>query len=145
MMSPKSKEEITQAVLKELPRCKWHSVPIGNVVFDWWLTGRGGQGLRLSDVGLKAFTDANISSWDFPLGLDATKKNNTRRKIIAPEAFVSELIKKIKCPYYLGVQRIRGEAGEPYIKVYDHKTAMMMTIYGTLRDYLDAQEYKCDN
>ena len=144
MMSPRSKEEITQAVLKELPRCKWHSAPIGNVVFDWWLTGRGGQGLRLSDVGLKAFSEAKIASWDFPLGLETDKKTK-RRKIIAPEAFVSELIKKIKCPYYLGVYRVNGENREPYIKVFDHQTAMMMTIYGTLRDYLDAQEYKYDN
>ena len=100
-----------------------------------WLTGRGGQGLRLSDEGLQLFELAKLEYYDFELGLTLKRKN---RKIIAPEAFVQEIIKKIKCPYYLGVHKIRGEKGEPFIRVYDHQTAMMITLHGNLREYLDS-------
>ena len=50
-----------------------------------------------------------------------------------------EIIKKITCPYYLGVHKIRGKKGAPFIRVYDHKTAMMITLHGNLREYLDSK------
>ena len=131
MIFPKTKKQITQAVLDSLPRGQYHSVPLDNVIFDWWLTGRGGQGLRLNAAGLEAFKLAKLEYYDFPLGLESLK--GSKRRIIAPESFVQELIKKISCPYYLGIIK-----SEPFIRVYDHKTAMMITLHGTLRDYLDA-------
>tara|TARA_R110000822_G_C15256850_1_gene487864 strand:- start:546 stop:953 length:408 start_codon:yes stop_codon:yes gene_type:complete len=132
MIFPKTKKQITQVILETLPRGPYHSMPIDNVIFDWWLTGRGGQGLRLSDPGLKEFENARIEFYDFPLGLLPSK--GSKKRIIAPESFVQELIKKISCPYYLGMRKGSG----PFIRVYDHKTAMMITLHGTLRDYLDA-------
>ena len=139
MIFPKTKKEITQAIINTLPRGPYHSIPIDNVIFDWWLTGRGGQGLRLSDPGLKAFENARIEFYDFPLGLNSDGK----RKIIAPESFVHELIKKIRCPYYLGIRTTKAwdidkQQRDPFIRIYDHKTAMMITLHGNLRDYLDA-------
>jgi len=138
MILPKTKKEITQAVLNVLP--EQNNKPIDQMMFAWWLTGRGGQGLRLSAEGLKAFEEALLEYYDFPLGLDTTGKLS-----IAPESFVSEIIKKIKCPYYLGITKVRhqekheGNTGAPFIRVYDHKTAMMMTLHGTLRSYLDSR------
>jgi hypothetical protein len=79
---------------------------------------------------------ANLEYYDFPLGLNP--KSMHKRRIIAPESFVQEIIKKIKCPYYLGVHQKKGEKGEPFIRIYDHKTAMMLTLHGTLRDFLDS-------
>ena len=138
MIFPKSKEEITKAVLKEIPEGIVPSnMPIGDIVFKTWLTGRGGQGLRLSDDGLKLFELAKLEYYDFELGL--SPKSMNKKRIIAPEAFIQEIIKKIKCPYYLGVHKLRGKKGEPFIRVYDHKTAMMITIYGNLKEYLDSQ------
>ena len=51
---------------------------------------------------------------------------------------IEEIIKKIKCPYYLGVHKLRDKKGEPFIRVYDHKTAMMITLHGNLREYLES-------
>ena len=82
------------------------------------------------------FKLAKLEHYDFDLGLNP--KTMHKRRIVAPEAFVQEIIKKIKCPYYLGVHKVRGEKGEPFIRVYDHKTAMMITLHGNLREYLDA-------
>ena len=136
MKFPKTKQQITEAILDELPEGVIpHSIPIGDTIFKMWLTGRGGQGLRLSDEGLQLFELAKLEYYDFELGLTLKRKN---RKIIAPEAFVQEIIKKIKCPYYLGVHKIRGEKGEPFIRVYDHQTAIMITLHGNLREYLDS-------
>jgi hypothetical protein len=136
MTSPKNKQQYTEAVLDALPRGPYHSIPIDQVIFKWWLTGRGGQGLRLNDEGLNMFKLAKLEHYDFDLGLNP--KSMHKRRIVAPEAFVQEIIKKIKCPYYLGVHKVRGEKGEPFIRVYDHKTAMMITLHGNLREYLEA-------
>lgn len=138
MKFPKNKEQITEAVLNEIPEgIIPSSMPLDDIVFKTWLTGRGGQGLRLSDEGLKLFELAKLEYYDFELGLDP--KTMHKRRIVAPEAFIQEIIKKIKCPYYLGVHKLRGKKGEPFIRVYDHKTAMMITMYGNLREYLDSQ------
>jgi len=137
MIFPKSKEEITKAVLKEIPEGVVPSnMPIGDIVFKIWLTGRGGQGLRLSEEGLRLFDLAKLEYYDFELGLNP--KTMHKRRIIAPEAFIQEIIKKIKCPYYLGVHKLRDKKGEPFIRVYDHKTAMMITLHGNLREYLES-------
>ena len=136
MIFPKTKKEITEAILNAIPRGQYHTMPIDNVMFEWWLTGRGGQGLRLNLSGLDAFEMANLEYYDFPLGLNP--KSMHKKRIIAPEAFIQEIIKKIECPYYLGVHKIRGKKGEPFIRIYDHKTAMMLTLHGTLRDFLDS-------
>jgi hypothetical protein len=138
MKFPKTKKEITQAILDVLPEgIIPRTIPIGDAIFKMWLTGRGGQGLRLSDEGLQLFTLANLEFYDFELGLNL--KTMHRKRIMAPEAFIQEIIKKIQCPYYLGVHKIRGKKGEPFIRVYDHKTAMMITLQGNLREYLDSK------
>ena len=138
MKFPKNKEQITEAVLNEIPEgIIPSSMPLDDIVFKTWLTGRGGQGLRLSDEGLKLFELAKLKQYDFELGLDP--KSMHKRRIIAPEAFIQEIIKKIKCPYYLGVHKLRGKKGEPFIRVYEHKTAMMITLHGNLREYLDSK------
>jgi|TARA_R110001592_G_scaffold80893_1_gene240491 hypothetical protein len=138
MKFPKTKKEITQAILDVLPEgIIPRTIPIGDAIFKMWLTGRGGQGLRLSDEGLQLFTLANLEFYDFELGLNL--KTMHRKRIMAPEAFIQEIIKKIQCPYYLGVHKIRGKKGDPFIRVYDHKTAMMITMYGNLREYLDSK------
>ena len=137
MKFPKTKKEITEAILKAIPDGMVPNVTLDQAVFKMWLTGRGGQGLRLSDDGLQMFNLTKIEYYDFELGLNL--KTMHRRRIIAPEAFVQEIIKKIQCPYYLGVHKIRGKKGDPFIRVYDHKTAMMITMYGNLREYLDSK------
>ena len=138
MKFPKNKEQITEAVINEIPEGVIPSnMPLDDIVFKTWLTGRGGQGLRLSDEGLKLFELAKLEYYDFELGLDP--KTMHKRRIIAPEAFIQEIIKKIKCPYYLGVHKLRGRKGEPFIRVYEHKTAMMITLHGNLREYLESK------
>ena len=148
MKFPKTKEEITQAILNELPKGTWHNLKLDKVVFTWWQTGRGGQGLRLSNVGAKVFADAKIAGWDFEIQLKSrtAKKQNVSlivKTIAANPAFIREINKKIQCPYYIGVNKeTDGKTSAPYLRLYDHKTAMMITLYGSLNGYLEAQYRK---
>jgi len=130
MTYPKTKKEITELVLKELPHSHWQEIPLDQVVYRWWMTGRAGYGLRLNDEGAGAFKEANIAHYEFPLG--SVKGQDIKK----PEHYIQELSKKIQCPYYIGVNKEKKEP--PYIRIYDHKIATMLTLYGTLREYLDS-------
>ena len=58
-----TKLEITEAVFKELPEHSKHrSFTVEQSMFKWWVSGRGGQSLRLKDDGYEAFTEANIDT-----------------------------------------------------------------------------------
>ena len=49
---------------------------------------------------------------------------------------MSDLGKKMKCPYFLGVNKVEAKKGKPYIRLYDSKIAMMLSLYGDLDSYL---------
>lgn len=146
MNFPKNKKEITQAVLNELPKGTWHNLRLDKVIFTWWQTGRGGQGLRLSNIGAKVFAEAKIASCDFEILIKSktVKKQNSTlivKNVASNPAFITEINKKIQCPYYIGVHKdIYGKNAVHYLRVYDHKTAMMITLYGSLNEYLEAQD-----
>ena len=129
----KTKKEITEKILSEFSDVEeniWGELPIDKLIFRWWTTGRGGSGLRLSEEGMRAFEIAKIAHYEFPLvDLD--------RKIW--DSFIKDLTKKLDCPYYLGVYR-EGDSKGPYIRIYDHKIAMMLTLYGNLKEYLESRK-----
>jgi hypothetical protein len=120
------KQIITEAVLAEIPKSHriYHELPIEDVIFKWWFTGRQ-EGLRLTDEGLTAFQLADIEFYDYEFVQDGQSYHS----------FIIELNKKIKCPYYLGVNKI-NKSKSFYIRIYDSKIAMMMGLYGNLKDYL---------
>jgi hypothetical protein len=140
----KSKQEITEAVLQELPIGKWHKLTLDKLVFQWWQTGRGGQGLRLSNLGYLAFNEAKIAGWEFEIKITAKSPKKRigsviRNTIATDQQFITELTKKVKCPYYIGIDKTE-KTPKAFIKIYDHKTAMMITLYGSLMEYLEAQD-----
>jgi hypothetical protein len=129
----KTKKEITETVLSEVPDVEenvWKEIRVDKLLFRWWITGRGGSGLRLTEEGMKAFQLAKIAHYEFPLGkFDRSEW----------DAFIKEVTKKLDCPYYLGVYREADRNG-PFIRIYDHKIAMMLTLYGTLKEYLESRK-----
>lgn len=137
MTYPKTKQEITQTVLSEIPGCHWHEMPVDEVVFRWWMTGRTGYGLRLSDEGAAAFNQANIAFYEFPLGFYKSKSLSNQWSKVTPESFIQTLSKKIHCPYWIGLNKNKKDEG-PQIRIYDHKVAVMLSLYGNLAEYLDS-------
>lgn len=127
-----TKHRITEAVLAEIPKSHriYHELPIEDVIFKWWQTGRQ-EGLRLTDEGVTAFELAQIEFYDYEFKQDGQSYHS----------FVLELNKKIKCPYYIGVNK-KSKEKSFYIRLYDSKIAMMLGLYGNLQEYLAATKEK---
>ena len=132
MTYPKTKLEIVKTILTETkddPDFPWNNHDPDKLIFEWFVTGRRGDGLRLTDVGATAFIKANIAHYSFEL------KQSSRKNW---ESYVMLLNKKVHCPYYICTEIDEKKKKKPYIRVYDHKIAMLMTLYGIVDDYLDS-------
>ena len=128
MSERKSKKRIiTDAVLAELPNT---DKPIDKIMFEWWMSGNSGDGLRLTSAGDVAFREAGIEYYQCEITLVGSTYYG----------FMVELSNKISCPYFLGASKIvdSDTRQKPFIRLYDSKIAMMMTLYGDIRSYLDS-------
>jgi hypothetical protein len=128
-MSKSLKETITEVVLAQLPESLHNekNTTVDKLLFRWWMTGRQ-DGLRLTDIGDLAFRTADIEYYQYELKLQPETQYH---------AYILELNKKIKCPYYMGVNK-DGKKAFPYIRFYDSKIAMMISLYGNVNEYLDS-------
>ena len=137
-MTPRKsvKQYITEAVLAEIPKHLFNDsdLDIDQLIFKWWLTGRQ-EGLRLREEGLSAFLLAEIEYYEYDL--------------LAPVGrwyeYLLELNKKIKCPYYIDANRKHPTSelnDKPSIKLFDSKIAMMVSLYGTIPNYLESIKVK---
>ena len=111
---------ITQAVLEQLPS---NNVLLATVISEWWVT-KSGDSLRLSPIGDMMFRQAQIEFFDLPVKI---KHTNWYK-------FLTDCNKKIKCPYFFSANNVK----EPFIRLYDSKTAMMLTLYGDIDSYLES-------
>lgn len=137
MIYPKTKIEIIQLILEETkddPDFLWKEKPADKLVFEWFVTGRAGSGLRLTDAGSKAFSLANIAHYDF----DFTPPGAKSRDINAWHKYALVLDKKVKCPYYVGIKQVDKTKKQAYIRIYDHKIAMLLSLYGDLQSYIES-------
>lgn len=124
------KYRITEAVISELEnRSEFNDVD--KVLPRWWFTGRQ-EGLRLTEFGDLHFRLAEIEFYEHSLEHDMKNYPNQEWN-----SFLLECNRKIKCPYFFGVNKIDG-AKIPYIRLYDSKIAMMIKLYGSLREYLNS-------
>jgi len=123
---------ITEAVLAELPENHSLDASADELMVRIWASGRQ-DGLRLTEYGDFIFRMADIEYYqcDFKL-----------RDGISDHAYLLEINKKIKCPYYLGVNKIEGKKKQPYMRLYDSKIAMMIELYGDILTYLDSIKVK---
>jgi hypothetical protein len=122
------KEQITQTVLDQLEDSYW---TFDNAMKKWWQNPRRDVGLRLKPMGDHEFRNAGIEYSDHEI-----KKIGKNFY-----GFVIDLSKKIKCPYYIDVSK--SETGNiPYIRLYDSRIAMMLTLYGDLESYLESIKVK---
>lgn len=140
MTYPKTKTEIVKLILNEAkddPDFPWKDIAPDKLVFEWFVTGRAGSGLRLTDAAKVAFERAKIAHYDFDFTVPASQMNNIKSQSGLAK-FTLQLDRKIKCPYYMGTKPFDRTRSQPYIRVYDHKIAMMMTLYGDLQSYLDS-------
>lgn len=127
------KEIITQIVYDSLPdKSAYQNLDLEKISFKWFVTGRTGTGLRLTDEGFKSFSDAGLIYYDFPV------KHTLKGLFVNPNQFAFIMNKHIKCPYYLGVDKTDSKP-RVFIRLYDSKIAMMVSLYGNIEEYLNAQ------
>jgi len=132
----KTKTDIVKLILSETkddPDFPWKDIPADKLMFEWFVTARAGQGLRLTDAGMMAFNKAELAYYEFDL-------NPPKMAAWGSDwgKYTAMLDKKIKCPYYIGVKLTDKGKKQPYIRLYDHKIAMMMTLYGDFQSYIDS-------
>lgn len=143
----KDKFKITQAVF-ELAKDKiLHDslTTIDDLVSEWWVTKRTGNGLALSKDGYMAFMAAGISRYHVPI-FEPDEQitgfiNSTRLKID----------KYMQCPYYLHFGKWRPklnkqlhvvnpkENEQPQAIVFDDDFATMLLLYGSISKYLEVK------
>lgn len=122
MTKPSLKEVITKTVIEQLPDNLW---VYDDAMKKWWMTVRSDRGLRLTDIGDMCFRHAEIEYYEYDLKI--SKEQSLHATIL-------ELSKKIKCPYYLGAKK--DSKVQPYIRLYDSRVAVMVSLYGNIMDYL---------
>ena len=122
------KQIITEAVLAELPEHLSLDSDSDKLMVRLWSSGRQ-DGLRLTEYGDFIFRMAEIEYYECDFKL---------REGISEHAYMLEINKKIKCPYYLGVNKIEGKKKKLYMRLYDSKIAMLIELYGNLIGYLDS-------
>lgn len=126
MTKPKFKDQITVAVYEQLPS-QLQIITVDEALRRWWQTGARSDGLRLTEIGDWSFRVAEIEyyQYDFNPKIDDSG-----------HGYMVELNKKLKCPYYLGVNKNDGKKSKPFIRLYDSKIAMMISLYGDIDSYL---------
>lgn len=127
MTKETAKHRITKAVLEQLP--EESRIPLEEALKTWWYNIRKEGGLRLSNLGNFSFIMAEIEHFDLPF---PTKKDG---QVINIHKFMLELNNKVPCPYYI---HSSNKDKKPYIRVYDSKVAMLITLYGDIFDYVAA-------
>lgn len=139
-MTYNKKEQIVNTILCELDKSGSNphkDVDIEKIVFDWFVTGRQGSGLRLTDAGKSAFEYASIEHFDIDIEVENLNVKNARGAPQKYQKFLLALNEKIQSPYYIGTKKIDSKM-RPYIRLYDGKIAMMMTLYGDIYSYLES-------
>jgi hypothetical protein len=130
----KTKQDITTAIIEILEiDISQPKSSVTDLMFKWWATGRTGSGLRLTEDGMEAFTQAEIEHFDFPVFADKKFKGLKKEDL---KKFTLNLGKKLKCPWYIGLKNQQAQSA--YIRVYDSKIAMMITLYGSFLEYIES-------
>lgn len=103
---------------------------VNRAVKKWWANLRSTGGLRLTEAGYEAFTQAEIEAYLFQ-----GKKLGLVEDFIALNTMYLKLDRRLPCPYYLGYPG-------PVLRlwVYDSRVGMMIELHGTLLDYLNTLE-----
>lgn len=131
-MSKSKKVTFTEVIVKELPDSYFSGQTLEKIIFKMWVTGRTGRGLRLTEEGMQALHDAEITHYDYNLDIQKVIGQPDKKKV---NEFTLQLDKKIRCPFYLGMTQV-GKKKQPYVRIYDSKVAMMINLYGSIEEYL---------
>ena len=133
------KEILTRIILDQLPSHSiFKDIPEDKTLMRWWITGRSSSNLRLTDEGKQAFDLAEIEYFDFPFYTEQEYKDlkNSKSNLWSGSKLTIKL-KKIDCPFYIGLKTAHKKSA--YIRVYDSKTATIISLYGSVLEFLESK------
>jgi len=126
------KELVTQKIVKELNDDSLYTYE--EAMKKWWMVPRLDGGLRLTDIGDLSFRYAKIEFYNYDFPIISSNGNGWH-------SYLLDLNKKLKCPYYIGVNKVE-DSKKPYIRLYDSKIAMLVSLYGNISEYLKSVKVK---
>jgi hypothetical protein len=137
-MSKSKKEKITQIILDQLPQSSsFKSIPLDKTLMRWFVTGRTSNNLRLTEEGRQAFELAEIEFYEYPLFTTQEYKDIVNKKDLRGTRF-TVMLRKIECPFYIGLKT--NQTKSAYIRIYDSKVAMLISLYGSFKEYLESKK-----
>jgi len=126
---PNRKFSITLGLLEQVPEALRE--PWDRAMTTWWVNLRPEGGMRLTRHGYEIFHDVlQLESWS----LDLSSENNGFRTRLDKRT-VLDLDRKCEWPYYLDInprKKIKR------IIFFGSREAMMATMYGDLKTWLDS-------
>ena len=138
LMNKSKKEKITEIILDQLPNSStFKTIPLDKTLMRWFVTGRASTNLRLTDEGKQAFELAEIEFYEYPLFTKEEYKNIVSKKDLKGTKFTI-MLRKMECPFYIGLKTTQTKSA--YIRIYDSKVAMMISLYGSFKEYLESKK-----
>ena len=99
-----------------------------HAMLTWWANIRRNGGMRLTDLGYEVMHDIlKLESWELDLRAQDQK--------IFTKQLIVDLDRKLEWPYYIEVSIKRNRRR---IVFFGSREAMMATMYGDLKQWLDS-------
>lgn len=120
----RNKEQITQAILEQLPEeVRLGFKDLDDAIMYFWMNIRNDSGLRLTLNGYNILTKIlKMTGYE----VDINPDHITKRTIL-------QLDRQLSAPYYISVKK----AGAPKIVLFSSREAMMASLYGDVRSWLE--------
>ena len=114
-----SKHKLTLRLIELLPED--HRITLEEAMVLWYTNIRNNGGFRLTLNGYQAMKILGLESWSVPL---------TDIKITMDKTLLLDLDRKLTYPYFIDYKKKE-------IVFYSSKEAMMATMYGSIKNWLD--------
>jgi len=114
-----SKSKLTKRLIELLPED--HQITLEEAMLHWYTNIRNNGGFRLTVFGYQAMKILGLESWSVEL---------TDIKITMDKTMLLDLDRKLTYPYFIDYKN-------KVIIFYSSKEAMMATMYGSIKNWLD--------
>ena len=114
-----SKSKLTKRLIELLPED--HRITLDEAMLHWYTNIRNNGGFRLTVFGYQAMKILGLESWSVEL---------TDIKITMDKTMLLDLDRKLTYPYFIDYKK-------KTIIFYSSKEAMMATMYGSIKNWLD--------
>ena len=114
-----SKSKLTKRLIELLPED--HRITPEEAMLHWYTNIRNNGGFRLTVFGYQAMKILGLDSWSVKL---------TDIKITMDKSLLLDLDRKLTYPYFIDYKKKE-------VVFYSSKEAMMATMYGSIKNWLD--------